>query len=216
MNEIPEAHSNSSAPKVMVAAIALLALGGAAFFFAAGRKTPQPTLRVEPPSLSAERGPMYQLKAYYDPDGTGKTPEEEVTEKVAWSMEDPTVAAIGDADQVKGQILTLASGSTAAIAAYHNLTARANINVAEGSLVVQCEPLPSAVKVGEQVAWWALFVKPGVPDYEEVWKGSDGLKGVGPVIYKTYSSPGMKKAEVTVVDKAGSMDHAECKPLDVR
>lgn len=216
MNDIPEAHSNAPTRKVIIAAIALLALGGAVFFFAAGRKTPQPTFRVDPPSLSAVRGPLYQLKAYYDPDGTGKTPEEEVTAKVAWSTEDPTVVAIGDADQAKGQVMTLAAGSTAAIAAYQNLTVRVRIDVAEGPLVVQCEPLPSAAKVGERVAWWALFVKPGVPDYEEVWKGSDGLKGVGPVVYKTYSSPGTKKADVTVVDKAGSTVHAECRPLDVK
>ncbi|MBI2637345.1 MAG: Ig-like domain-containing protein [Candidatus Sungbacteria bacterium] len=196
-----------------IALIILLGMGAYAVFLT---KRPAPTLRVDPASLSVERGPEQQFRAFYDPDGAGRKSEEDVTAKTTWSQEDSNVIWVSNTDPVKGQTMARSVGSTNVFATFNGIIARVPVEVKEAVLEVQCTSIPKIARIGEKVQWWAIFIKNGVPHYSEVWSGSDGLKGVGPFIYKTYSSTGIKKAEVSVVDTVGTKAHAVCDPLEIK
>ncbi len=74
-------------------------------------------------------------------------------------------------------------------------------------LSVSCSGSPEKVMIGETMLW-SWTVSGGNPD-EAAWSGSDKLSGKTSTLFKTYTTPGIKKATITV-SKDGEEATAEC------
>ncbi|QQS61210.1 MAG: hypothetical protein IPN70_04985 [Candidatus Moraniibacteriota bacterium] len=168
------------------------------------------SLRIEPKDLIIKNGKSDNIKAFLG--------EKEVTEEVFWSSSDDKIIFASDTAGIRGQLDARSVGEAKISGALYkdeSIKTSVSVFVEPIPLEISCEPIPSAVKIGERVRWILYYKKTGVAKYEYSWTGDDGLSGKDGEVEKVYETPGTKKAKVWTKDSVGAEASAECNPVIV-
>ena len=130
-------------------------LGDLALSIAVTVPAPQPeSLEIATPVLSVAVGQSLSLRAFarYD-DGQRR----EVTDSVAWSVDDPTLALVGNGDGDRSRLTPLAAGSLRVTARLGELSDTLNLTIAPAALKsIEISPPEARARVGGQLALQAL------------------------------------------------------------
>lgn len=88
-------------------------------------KPPSPTFRISPMDLRVRIGDKISYKAYYDPDGSASTPEQEVTNETSWNSTETDILK----NLLRGQFEALREGSSRINASYSGISRSANVTI---------------------------------------------------------------------------------------
>ena len=133
----------------------------------------------------------------YDYEWTGTDDLEGDTRNVTWSYD--------NGGTKRGRITVTSGGQTA----YTSCTVRVNEDEINDNLNVSCYASPATSQVGSRINW-NVRVSGGDGNYDYDWSGTDGLNSSSRTPSKIYSTPGSKRATVTVTDGDGLEDSATC------
>ena len=114
------------------------------------------SISIAPASASVAVGTSfrYSAQAIYS-DGTSK----DVTGTATWLSSDGSVAAVSDAFGTKGQVTTLAAGSTTISATYSGVTGTASLTVTSATITsIQVSPFSVSVAQGTPVFFRAVAI----------------------------------------------------------
>ena len=176
-----------------------------------------PKLRVEMEHNMIIQGVPQKLKALYDPDGAGATPEQDVTENVQWSTDNSSVAYIGNSLPTKGNLIVPKQGNATISVGYQNLSINVPIAVQAAPLEINCYPIgQDTVRAGRGADYIVYFSKIGLPDYDYEWTAPENQSSTLTVPYFSFNTSGEKVVKVVVTDRAGTKVAADCKPLTVK
>jgi hypothetical protein len=167
-------------------------------------------LRFDPPTFSMNNGDLRPVRLFYDPDGKGGVPEKDITKEAIWFAHSPDIVFVSNEVGMKGEVLARNPGEGQITASYNDAIISAVITVADALLGVTCEASKLSARVGETVAFVALFNPIGVPDYRYIWSGTDGISGTAPILFQKYTKPGAKLVLLTATDQAGSTADTTC------
>lgn len=133
----------------------------------------------------------------YNYDWSGTDGLDGSSRNITWSYDD---------NGTKHANVTVTSGSQSASA---SCTVRVVEEEVFDDLNVRCYASPGNPQIGSRMNWYAR-VTGGDGHYDYDWSGTDGLNSSSRSPYKTYDTPGTKRATVTVTDGDGNEDTATC------
>ncbi len=117
--------------------------------------TPRPqSLEITTPTLSLAVGQTLSLRAFarYD-DGQRR----EVTTSVGWSVDDPTLALVGNGDDDRGRLTALATGQARITARLGGLSDTLDLTITPATLEnIELSPAEARVRVGETFPFQAI------------------------------------------------------------
>jgi len=164
---------------------------------------PVGSLVITPSELTMDQGGyLKNLTATYN--------GEDVTQQAFWYSDNGEVATVATLEPNRGQVSALSVGTTMVHASINGTDAIARVSVTKPSLRVECIPIQTTARVGEEVNFIAEYRAAGVPNYEYEWTGDDGLTSTLAGADHTYTTPGVKKVHFKTIDTAGAVAEDDC------
>ncbi len=209
-------NSSSVSMKQVIILLAILAVLGFGYWFYQRQMAHAPRFSIEPASVSLEMGRHVDMHAFFDPDGEGSQPAEDVTDKVNWSSEADTVAYVSNTAPTKGRVVAAQKGPATIKGVFNTYQGSSLTTVTDASLAITCQSIIlKKAKVGQSVDFIALYYKWGVPDYSYVWTAPENQTSKAITPKFTFKTPGTKIVHVVSTDSVGTSAEADCDPLIV-